>query len=121
MTGSTAPTLEAVLALERELQTPECRRDRARLDEILSDDFAEIGATGRVWHRDDLIEAISGKSNSSRAPLQMEDLKAQHITDDVVLVNWVSRRGLHTARRSSLWRLTDGRWRLVRHQGTPLP
>jgi hypothetical protein len=32
-----------VLRLERELQTAECRRDRARVTALLAEDFLEVG------------------------------------------------------------------------------
>lgn len=114
--GDSAPAV--VLGLEQELQTPGCRADRDRLDRLLAEDFAEIGASGQVWTRDEVIAAVTGESGG---PIEVSDAAARRVTDDLVLVTWTSRRDGRAARRTSLWRHRDGEWELAHHQGTPLP
>jgi hypothetical protein len=48
---TTDTDIAAVLRLERELQSAECRRDRARVSALLAEDFSEVGASGRIWDR----------------------------------------------------------------------
>ncbi|MCE1179376.1 MAG: nuclear transport factor 2 family protein [Micrococcales bacterium] len=110
--------LEAVLALERELQSGECRGDPGRLDELLAADFLEIGASGRVWDRS-AIMALLAEEDSAAAPIELHDLAARALLPDLVQVLWVSQREEQRAARTSLWRRADGAWRLVYHQGTP--
>lgn len=109
--------VDDVLALERELQTSGCRRDRARLEQLLSPDFVEIGASGTRWDRAGILELLSREEDEEA---EIADLTGRVVAPDIVLAEWTSRRGAARARRTSLWRREGGAWRLVHHQGTPL-
>jgi hypothetical protein len=111
-----------VLGLERELQTPECRRDRARVIALLADDFVEVGASGRVWDRASTLQLLGTEAQTSTdAVIEVHDLTGRVIGDGLVMARWDSARGGRRARRTSLWRRDPAGWRLVHHQGTPLP
>lgn len=108
--------LDLVLALERELQTPACRSDAARLEELLAPEFTEFGASGQVWSRTEIIAELAGEDEGV---IEVHDLEARAVADDVVLVLWRSRMADRQALRSSLWHREPSGWRLVHHQGTP--
>ena len=109
-----------VLQLERELQTAECRRDRARVIALLAEDFTEIGTSGRVWDLASAIELFGAESGDDAA-IEVHDLTGRVIGDGFVMACWDSDRGGRRARRTSLWRRGSAGWRLVHHQGTLLP
>jgi hypothetical protein len=109
-----------VLQLERELQTAECRRDRARVIALLAADFEEVGASGRVWDLASTLELLDGESDD-KAVIEVHDLTGRIVGDGFVLARWDSDRGGRRARRTSLWRRDPAGWRLVHHQGTLLP
>lgn len=112
--------VDEVLGRERELQTPEARRDPGRVRDMLSADFVEIGASGRRWGRDEILELLASQADGVD-PIDVEDLQGRMIAPGLVLAEWISTRGARRARRTSLWRREDGAWRLLHHQGTPLP
>lgn len=109
--------LSTVLALERELQTAECRRDRERLTRLLADDFTEVGASGTMWDKSSILDMLG-----TEIPVEIEVIEptGRVIGPDYVLLQWVSQTPEMRARRTSLWRRTDTGWELVHHQGTPL-
>ena len=109
--------LSTVLALERELQTAECRRDRERLARLLADDFTEVGASGTMWDKSSILDMLG-----TEIPVEIEVIEptGRVIGPDYVLLQWISRASEMRARRTSLWRRTDTGWELVHHQGTPL-
>jgi hypothetical protein len=109
-----------VLRLERELQTAECRRDRARVSALLADDFVEVGASGRVWDLASTLELLGAESGDD-AVIEVHDLAGRVIGHGFVMARWDSVRAGRRARRTSLWRRDSPGWRLVHHQGTPLP
>lgn len=111
--------LDAVESLERELQTPQCRSDPARLRELLATDFEEIGASGRVWDAAAIVELLASGADDV-SPIAMEDLRARQVSDGVVLIRWTSSRAGRRALRTSLWRKANGAWELFHHQATPL-
>jgi hypothetical protein len=109
-----------VLRLERELQSAGCRRDLARLGALLAEDFTEVGASGRVFDLASTLALLAAES-AADAAIEVHDLAGRIVGDGFVLVRWDSDRGGRRARRTSLWRRESGGWRLVHHQGTPLP
>ena len=108
-------------ALERALLDPAVRADRARLDGLIAEDFLEIGASGAVFGKDDVLARLPGESGVAYEALPM---RVQRISADVARVLYTVRRDadgdVRGSLRSSWWRLdADGCWRMVFHQGTP--
>lgn len=61
--------LDRVAELERELQSPACRADEARLRQLLAPDFVEIGASGRRWDLDSVLALLrEERSDHDTAP-----------------------------------------------------
>ena len=109
-----------VLRFERELQTAECRRDRARVIAILAEDFTEVGASGRVWDLASTLELLVAESGDDSV-IEVHDHTGRIVGDGFILTRWDSSRAGRRARRTSLWRRDAAEWRLVHHQGTLLP
>ncbi|QNE48297.1 nuclear transport factor 2 family protein [Glaciihabitans sp. INWT7] len=106
------------VAAERRLLDPAVRRDRAAVDSLLAPEFSEIGQSGRLWERTELLDAIVEFESS--AGLLVTELEARVPAPDLVLLGYVSTVGESRVRRSSLWRHAADRWRVEFHQGTPL-
>ena len=110
-------------SLERELHTPQARRSRARLEQLLHPEFREIGRSGRQYSRDETIRLLI----AGHEPLNIEttELSANTLTEGCMLLTYrsaqVSPDGTrtHIARRSSLWIRHNGGWQLYHHQATP--
>jgi len=114
--------LRRVLDLERDVQTASTRADPERLRRLLSPAFVEIGASGRRWDRDAILEVLAREGDAPETPpIEIIGLDARRLAPDLVQTFWDSRRGDRRARRSSLWRREGSDWRQVFHQGTPLP
>jgi hypothetical protein len=120
MPMTTRSDVADVLALELELQTDECRRDRARVLELLAEDFTEVGASGRVWDLASTLELLGAESGNDSI-IEVYGLTGRIVGDGFVMTRWDSNRGGRRARRTSLWRRESAGWRLVHHQGTLLP
>lgn len=122
--GAPLEDLDALLLkLEGDLHLREVRASAARLEELLEDDFQEIGISGIAWTRPAIIEALRDEAFSERT---MTDFRVQRIAPDVALVTYrvhreaIAERPSADSLRSSLWRQRLGRWRMAFHQGTPL-
>lgn len=105
--------------LEEELLRPDIRRDPARVAALLAEDFREFGASGRIYNKASVLAELIAEPP---AQLSLTDFACQHLTPDVALVTYRSRRvdeaGARDALRSSLWIERDGRWQILFHQGT---
>lgn len=112
------PDLRRVVDDELRLLTPEVRADRDAVLRLLHEDFREFGASGRVWDRSGIVEAVAGDLSPVRGT---EDVSATRLGPDSVLVTYVLHGPRTTSLRSSVWRRDGDRWRVLFHQGTPVP
>ncbi|WP_018335510.1 DUF4440 domain-containing protein [Actinomycetospora chiangmaiensis] len=111
--------LRAVLDLELRLLDLEVRRSPELAGPLIDPDFREYGASGRVWDRDAVLGVEFGPDHE---PLVVSDEAAVRLADDAVLVTYRTRRRERTVLRSSVWRREPGGpWRVLFHQGTPVP
>jgi len=107
--------------LETELLRADTRGSIKRLDELLSDDFFEIGASGKRYTKGDVIQLLS---NEPADRLTMHEYRAAEIAPNTILANFTEERELqgHGQRivslRSSIWQRRNGRWQMIFHQGT---
>jgi hypothetical protein len=116
-----APTVESQLRrLEEQLLQPEVRASRERLGALLADDFLEFGSSGTVFDKKKVIAALSKESPAKRS---LRRFAVTMIADNIALVTYratfSSKRGARVhSLRSSIWRLREGDWQMVFHQGT---
>src|SRR5271166_6403655 len=104
---------------EESLLDPAVRRDRDRVSALLTEDFQEFSASGRVWSREQILELLA---TEIYVPPTTEDFKCHQIAAGVVLVTYKSvREDRSSALRSSIWIKETGEWRMRFHQGTRVP
>jgi len=113
---------EILLALEHELLSSQVRASHARLDELLAPAFVEFGSSGRIYDKQSMIHALT--QAASMEDYQVVDFTVVTESEDTALVTYsckIRSAGgdlVRTSNRSSLWKLLDGRWQMVFHQGT---
>lgn len=116
---TTDEDIETCMRDERELLTPTCRANAARLNELLAEDFVEFGATGRVWDRRGMLAALTNDTNADTdATIADADMSGRVLADGLVLLTYRSSTAQRSALRSSLWRRDADGWRVFFHQGT---
>lgn len=114
---------EKIHGLEEQLLQPEVRRDPGQLSELIADDFIEYGRSGKVYRKKDVMELLPAAPGIE---MEMEEYHARTLSPQVVLLSYrltsheeESSEGSRSE-RSSIWRLTDGRWQIVFHKGTSI-
>ncbi|UYC11175.1 nuclear transport factor 2 family protein [Xanthomonas sp. CFBP 8445] len=119
-----AAVQRALVALELELLEPAVRASAERVAELLDDAFVEFGASGRCFDRPAVLQALAVESGDFR--YRAVDIQVQSLAPDLAQVRYRSERSgggepPRQALRSSLWQRRDDRWRMLFHQGTPIP
>ena len=102
---------DEVVELELRLLDPATRGNRAEVERLLHPEFREIGASGRLWDRDEMIAALEENPGSGATASEVE---ARLVAEGVLLLTYAT----GDARRSSLWVLGEDGWRVLFHQGT---
>ena len=121
---SCAPDLlDEIGRLERRHLDPAVRSSAVLLNELLADDFVEIGASGRVFDKTEVISSLPG---SAALEFSVTELVVRQLAPDVALATYALRsrapgsQGDRRSLRSSLWVRRSDRWQLRFHQGTPV-
>ncbi len=114
--------LKTLRTLEIELHRPDVRRNPQRLNLLLHDAFTEVGRSGTVYSKADILAQLP-KENAD-ASIWSQAFSLAEVAPGVALLRYKSAHEddagtltRHTL-RSSLWVLSPGGWQLRFHQGT---
>lgn len=107
---------EHIKHLEEKLLTSEVRSSKTELKKLLADEFFEFGSSGRVLYKNDDFE--DGGIGIIKAALS--DFDIHHLSENIVLATYrtFNEETKQHALRSSIWKLNEGVWKMVFHQGT---
>jgi hypothetical protein len=105
--------------LETSLHRRSVRNSRAAVSALLEDEFVEFGRSGRIYDKGLTVELL-GADDSDFVP-EVRDFRVRPLSAEIMLVTYRSGRGDVFALRSSIWRMSGGKWRMAFHQGTAVP
>ena len=105
--------------LETLLHEPATRSDTSRLDALLAEDFTELGSSGRIWSKADILAEVPGQLPRH---ISVNRFEVTALSPDLCLATYratiesdgVVARSL----RSSIWTYLSARWQIVFHQGS---
>jgi hypothetical protein len=107
-------------ALEPIFHRPESGKSRADFEAMMADDFFEVGASGKKYPREFVLEALELRLRSPvTEDLSVTDFACRRICKDVYLVTYqLEQAHNRLSRRSTLWQMSAGGWKALYHQGT---
>jgi GNAT superfamily N-acetyltransferase len=118
--GLSAAERAELVALEEAMWREATRFDSAFQEARFAPDFFEIGRSGRVFRR---AQIISSTPHPIAATLPLPGLQLRMLDADTVQITYNSRvvhgGRVEHARRSSIWSRTAAGWKMRFHQGTP--
>ena len=106
---------------EETLLDPVARKDRARVEAILAEDFFEFGSSGKLWSRNEILDLLATEQFD---PPSIESFDCRLIAANVALVTYRTVRtnappGEHRITlRSSIWSEMLGVWPMRFHHGS---
>lgn len=104
---------------EEQLLENDIRNDGSSITELIEDKCIEISASGkqRIYKSGELFGNVDGElyivSNSVRLINISDDCKLL-----LYIVEKVNKNKRLKSNRSSIWKKTDGKWKMIFHQGT---
>ena len=115
--------MHEVVELERSLWASGNRNDPDYVNRLLHPDYLEVGSSGRMWMRDEILVPV-GDFQAELADLAVAELAADvvlvtytSVIDDLTGTDEITQRPVT---RASLWLYSGDRWLLRHHQGTPV-
>lgn len=106
--------------IEATLRLPQNRNPAAMAD-FLTDDFVEIGVSGRALCKQQVLELVQ---QQVPVPMTVTDFEARALGPAVYLVTYRVQRHAEPptqSLRSSIWTYGAAGWRMAFHQGTVVP
>lgn len=118
--------LEAVkaelIAREPVFHHPELGTEREDYLAQTADDFWEVGASGTVYTRDEVIDALM-----RRGPVPgderwvLSEVRCRPLGGSTFALTYLLDQAGPRTRRLTIWRRSSGGWKAEYHQGTPVP
>ncbi|MCM3575329.1 DUF4440 domain-containing protein [Mesobacillus subterraneus] len=101
--------------LEKKLLTTEVRSSKTELKKLLADEFFEFGSSGKVLYKDEDFDGGIGLIK-----VTLSDFDIHPLSENIVLATYqtFNEDTKQHALRSSIWKLNEGVWKMVFHQGT---
>jgi hypothetical protein len=115
------PLLELIKNLELKLLQPATRHSVERLNELLADDFLEIGASGKRYGKQEVLNTLP---TSPAERFNIHDFEVKELSAQIILATYrvekeISGSGERVySLRSSIWQKQNGQWKIIFHQGT---
>ena len=121
---ATPPHLQEVLDELRQREPifhhPGSGNSRADYARMTVDDFWEIGASRQRYSRAFVLDVLEARLTDpvDESDWESRDFHVRELAPDVYLLTYTLRQGERLTRRSTIWRRTNGDWKIVFHQGT---
>ncbi|HEV2710816.1 MAG TPA: DUF4440 domain-containing protein [Edaphobacter sp.] len=114
------PILEELRHWEPIFHTPAFGTTRSEFERMMAVDYWEVGASGRRYSRDFILEWLSEAPpvDAASARWQCSDHALRRLGPDAYLMTYVLRQGKRVTRRATIWQSTADGWRILYHQGT---
>lgn len=106
--------------LEECLHDPKVRGSAFLTGELLDEDFTEFGSSGQAYGRADIIAALVAEAGQAPPSVRSENYQLKRLSETVALLTYETVAENRRVLRSSIWRRTNGHWRMAFHQGTPM-
>jgi hypothetical protein len=112
--------LKELRAREPIFHRPELGTTREEFDEMLSADFWEVGASGRLYSRDYVLDTLVVRESTPHEDVwEASGFRCTELGADTYLVTYtLVQHDVRVTRRATIWRRTDGGWKILYHQGT---
>ncbi len=113
--------LKALKSREPIFHRPELGTARSDFEAMIDKDFWEVGASGRVYDRNYVLDALEERHSSAHEDKwEVSDFSCRDLGGGTFLVTYHLNQDCRMSRRSTLWSFEGGEWRALYHQGTLL-
>ncbi len=112
--------LEALKSREPIFHRPEFGTRREDFDRMIDAEFWEVGASGRVYSREIVLNELDKRHAGGPVAedWEIEDCACRQLGAELFLFTYRLNQSGRLSRRATVWRLRDAEWTAVYHQGT---
>ncbi|NYF78806.1 DUF4440 domain-containing protein [Granulicella arctica] len=116
------PILDELRRREPIFHTPEFGTTRADYERATITDYWEVGASGRRYSRDFILQSLDTNPpiDAAASGWQSSNHALRRLGPDTYLITYTLRQSERLTRRATIWQSTPEGWRILYHQGTPV-
>lgn len=113
-------TLAELTAREPIFHRPEFGTARSDFEKATVEDFWEIGASGRRYSRNYVLDLLEERYAVAHADVwEARDFHCRRLSNDIFLLTYtLLQDNQRVTRRSTIWQSTADGWKIIYHQGT---
>ena len=113
------PVLEELKRREPVFHRSEFSGSRAALEAQMAPEFWEIGASGRRYSREYVLETLEARgAEAVEDRWRSSEFHCRALAPGLYLLTYTLLQGERRTRRASIWRRQGSDWQIVFHQGT---
>ncbi len=118
--ASPAYILAELSSREPIFHRPELGKSRADFEKMTTDDFWEVGASGRCYSRAFVLDELEKRYSAPHADTwETKDFRCRRLAPEVYLLTYILLQdGERRTRRSTIWERNSEGWKIIYHQGT---
>jgi len=93
---------------------------RSEIDSMMAADFWEVGASGRRYSRESILDELERRyaGNYAEGRLDAADFYCRKLAEEIYLLTYTLFQDERKTRRTTIWQHTTTAWKIVFHQGT---
>jgi hypothetical protein len=113
--------LEELRRREPIFHRPEFTGSRAALERLTAGDFWEVGASGRRYSREFVLNTVSARIEVGAVEdvWECSDFHCRRLATDLYLLTYtLLQAGTRRTRRATIWQRHGPQWQILFHQGT---
>jgi hypothetical protein len=92
---------DSIEQLELSLLNPNVRKSKDALDAIIANGFFEIGASGNIYNKDDILNALPIEVTNTYV---MSDFNILSLSENLILATYTLSEQYRKTKRSSIWK-----------------
>ena len=105
-----------ILDKEKSLFKYKYMKDIKYLEELIDDDYKEIGKSGKVFNKEDIIEYLSNLKEDRN--ITIYNYNCRKISTNTFLVNYITKNNNDNSFRTSIWKKENNKFKIIFHQAS---
>ena len=105
-----------ILDKEKSLFKYEYMKDIKYLEELIDDNYKEIGKSGKVFNKEDIIEYLSNLKEDRN--ITIYNYNCRKISTNIFLVHYITKNNNDNIFRTSIWKKENNKFKIIFHQAS---
>ena len=108
--------LDKILELENSLFKLEYMSNKEYLDNIIDDNYKELGKSGILFNKEDVVNYLLEQQRDR--DIEISNFSGEELTRDLWIVHYITYSDDNKIYRTSIWKKEDNNFKILFHQAS---